>query len=129
MNIYNNVVLPRLCPWAMMSDRLLPYRKRVAWTLRTILHAELALSEMHRVPKPGGQLLFIEHGLAPQELVRRWQRRLTPPWSKFAGGCHLDRPIQALIERAGFDLPQLATGHMQGPRPFTFFYEGRARPR
>lgn len=99
------------------------------WTLCSIAHVEQALSEMRRVLKSGGQLLFVEHGLAPERSVQRWQRGLTPLWSKFAGGCHLDRPIRALIERAGFDLPQIEASYMKGPRPFTYFYEGRGRPR
>jgi len=52
--------------------------------------------------KPGGQLLFVEHGLSPDERVREWQKRMTPLWKRFAGGCHLNRPMQKLIEDAGF---------------------------
>lgn len=99
------------------------------WTLCTIPHAEQALAEMRRVLKPAGQLLFVEHGLAPEARVRRWQHRLTPAWSKIGGGCHLNRPIETLIEQAGFDLPQLETGYMKGPKPMTFLYEGQGRPR
>lgn len=99
------------------------------WTLCTIPHAEQALAEMRRVLKPAGQLLFVEHGLAPEDRVRRWQHRLTPAWSKIGGGCHLNRPIETLMEQAGFDLPQLETGYMKGPKPMTFLYEGQGRPR
>jgi len=99
------------------------------WTLCTIPHAAQALAEMRRVLKPAGQLLFVEHGLAPEARVRRWQHRLTPAWSKIGGGCHLNRPIETLIEQAGFDLPQLETGYMKGPKPMTFLYEGQGRPR
>lgn len=98
------------------------------WTLCTIPHAERALAEMRRVLKPTGQLLFVEHGLAPEARVRRWQNRLTPVWAKIGGGCHLNRPIETLIAQAGFDLPQLETGYMKGPKPMTFLYEGRGRP-
>jgi hypothetical protein len=82
---------------------------------------------MRRVLKRDGRLLFVEHGLAPDERVRRWQHRLTPIWKRFAGGCHLDREMSALVANAGFRIEQLATGYMPGPRPMTFMYEGAAR--
>jgi len=99
------------------------------WTLCSIPHAAAALQEMRRVLKPGGQLLFVEHGLAPEEVVRRWQNRLTPVWRRIAGGCHLNRPIRTLIESAGFGVVRLETGYARGPRPMTFFFEGCAVPR
>ena len=98
------------------------------WTLCSVPDAERALGEMHRVLKPGGRLLFAEHGRAPEAGVRKWQGRLTPLWKRITGGCHLNRPIDTLIENAGFDIEVLETGYMQGPRPMTFMYEGRARP-
>jgi ubiquinone/menaquinone biosynthesis C-methylase UbiE len=98
------------------------------WTLCSIPNAVGALREMRRVLKPGGQLLFVEHGLAPEENVRKWQHRLTPIWKRIGGGCHLDRPIGALVESAGFRITRLDTGYMKGPRPMTFLYEGRAAP-
>ena len=98
------------------------------WTLCTIPHAATALKEMRRVLKPGGRLLFVEHGLAPDESVRKWQNLLTPAWKCVSGGCHLNRPIASMIEGAGFRLDQLETGYMPGPRLMTFFYEGSARP-
>lgn len=99
------------------------------WTLCSIPDAGRALAEMRRVLKPGGRLLFAEHGRAPEENVRKWQDRLTPLWKRVSGGCHLNRPIGALIEGAGFEIAELDTGYMEGPRPMTFIYEGRARPR
>jgi ubiquinone/menaquinone biosynthesis C-methylase UbiE len=98
------------------------------WTLCTIPDAVAALREMRRVLKPSGQLLFAEHGQSPDERVRRWQDRLTPAWRRISGGCHLNRPIRSLIERAGFSVIQLETGYMKGPKPMTFMYEGRALP-
>ena len=98
------------------------------WTLCSIPHADRALAQMRRVLKPGGRLLFVEHGLGPEEAVRKWQHRLTPVWSKVSGGCHLNRPIQALIEHAGFDVARLETGYMKGPKTMAFIYEGDARP-
>jgi len=99
------------------------------WTLCTIPCAADALGEMRRVLRPGGQLLFVEHGLAPDESVRRWQDRLTPVWKCISGGCHLNRPIQILIEKAGFRCERIETGYMPGPKPMAFLYEGRARLR
>ena len=98
------------------------------WTLCSIGNAIGALREMRRVLKPAGQLLFVEHGLAPDANVQRWQHRLTPLWEKMAGGCHLNRPIRALVEGAGFEITRLETGYAKGARPMSFFYEGSASP-
>jgi ubiquinone/menaquinone biosynthesis C-methylase UbiE len=96
------------------------------WTLCTIPHVVAALAEMRRVLRPDGRLLFAEHGLAPDRGVARWQHRLTPCWSYFAGGCHLDRKIDDAIRAAGFRIERLTTGYMAGRNPFTFMYEGAA---
>lgn len=98
------------------------------WTLCSIPDAAAALQEMRRVLKPSGQFVFVEHGRAPEENVRRWQNRLNPVWKRIGGGCHLNRPIRALIEDAGFRMIRLDTGYAPGPRPMTFFYEGCAAP-
>ncbi len=98
------------------------------WTLCTIPKASAALGEMRRVLKPHGRLLFVEHGLAPDWRVRKWQDRLTPIWSHVSGGCHLNRPVRMLIEGAGFRFDRLETGYMPGPAPMAFMYEGSARP-
>ena len=98
------------------------------WTLCSIPDVGVALREMRRVLKPGGHLLFVEHGSAPEESVRKWQNRLTPVWKRIGGGCHLNRPIRTLIEDAGFRMIRLDTGYAAGPRPMTYFYEGCAAP-
>jgi len=98
------------------------------WTLCTIPAVIEALREMRRTLDPNGQLLFVEHGLAPDNNVRKWQDWLTPAWKRIGGGCHLNRPIRASIEDAGFAIQQIETGYMKGPKPMTFLYEGRAKP-
>ena len=98
------------------------------WTMCSIPHADTALAEIRRVLRPGGKLLFVEHGRAPDESVRRWQDRLTPAWRAIAGGCHLNRPISSMIEGAGFRIDRIETGYIPGPRPMTYMYEGSARP-
>jgi ubiquinone/menaquinone biosynthesis C-methylase UbiE len=202
MGFYNDVILPRLCDFAMSNKELVPYRKRVigaaegrvieigvgtgrnlpfygpsakeilalepapklvamarrashratpvnfieasaeaipldddsadtvvtTWTLCSIPRATCALAEMRRVLRPGGKLLFAEHGLAPDASVRRWQNFLTPAWKRIGGGCHLNRPIQRMIESSGFRIDRLDTGYIPGPKPMTFMYEGSARP-
>ena len=99
------------------------------WTLCSIPDAPQALRDMRRVLRPGGRLLFVEHGRAPDPNVVWWQDRLTPVWKRLGGGCHLNRAIGALIEDAGFRFDRLETGYMRGPKPMTFMYEGSARPR
>jgi ubiquinone/menaquinone biosynthesis C-methylase UbiE len=99
------------------------------WTLCSIPNLPRALAEVRRVLSPAGRLLFVEHGRAPDARVRWWQDCLTPMWRRISGGCHLNRPISALITGAGFRIERLDTGHTRGPKPMTFMYEGSARPR
>jgi ubiquinone/menaquinone biosynthesis C-methylase UbiE len=98
----------------------------MTWTLCSIPNPMVALGEMRRVLKPGGRLLFVEHGLSPESRVARWQRRLTPYWKQIGGGCHLDRKMDALIRTAGFQIHAVETGYMAGPKPWTFMYQGSA---
>jgi len=98
----------------------------VTYTLCTIPDAVPALREMARVLKPGGRLLFCEHGVAPDAEVRRWQERLNPIWRRLGGGCHLNRDVPDLIRRGGFQVTNLETMYIPGWRPASFNYWGTA---
>lgn len=96
------------------------------FTLCTIPDPIAALQEMRRVLKPGGKLLFAEHGRAPDHKVRLWQDRLTPLWKPLAGGCHLNRDIPALLKAGGFQIRDLHSSYLPGPRPMTWVWHGWA---
>lgn len=100
----------------------------VTFTFCTIPDVYRALGEVRRLLKPGGRLLFAEHGLAPDPAVQRWQRRVNPLWRALAGGCHLTRDTVRLLEDGGFRmLPGLRADHaMAGPRIATWVSRGAA---
>ena len=88
------------------------------WTMCTIPDVGAALNEVRRVLKPGGTLHFVEHGLAPDEKVRRMQRRLEPMQKRLFGGCHLTRPIVELLGDAGFTVTEVDVFYEKGAPKF-----------
>ncbi|MEQ9547710.1 MAG: class I SAM-dependent methyltransferase [Marinobacter sp.] len=99
----------------------------LTFTLCTIPDWQAALQQMWRVLKPGGELLFLEHGESPHDSTRKWQHRITPGWKKLAGGCHLNRHIADLIRHAGFEILELENLYIpKAPRIAGYIYKGRA---
>lgn len=99
----------------------------VTFALCTIESPERALGEARRVLGAEGRLLFVEHGLAPEEGTRKWQRRLTPAWRKVSGGCHLDRAIPDLVREAGFEVDEVDADWMDAPKIAGWTWHGVAR--
>lgn len=100
----------------------------LTYTLCTIPDGMKALGQMKRVLKPGGQLLFCEHGAAPDESVAKWQNRINPIWKKLLGGCNVNREIPKMIEAAGFSIADIDSMYLPStPRFAGFNYWGQAK--
>ena len=99
------------------------------WMLCSVPNVYRCLAELRRVLKPGGRLIFAEHGASPEPMIARWQRRIEPLWKVIGGGCHLSRSADLLIANAGFRINELETGYLPGPKLATFTYRGVAAPR
>lgn len=93
------------------------------FTLCSVGDPKRVLAEMRRILRPGGQVLFLEHGRAPDPGIALWQDRIEPIWKPLAGGCHLTRPIGAAFRGAGFEVEPLGQGYMPGAPKFAMWNE------
>ena len=96
------------------------------WTLCSIKQVETAIAEIHRVLKPGGKFLFIEHGLSNEPNIQTWQHRLTPIQKVIGDGCHLNRPIRTLIAKQFNNLDIQEFYSPDTPKIGGYFYQGIA---
>jgi ubiquinone/menaquinone biosynthesis C-methylase UbiE len=120
-------VLPEMAETLSLADASVD-TVLVTYSLCTIPDPVSALAAARRVLKPGGRLLFCEHGRAPDADVLRWQRRIEPVWKVIGGGCHLTREIPKLVASAGFAIDTMETMYLpKSPRWAGFNYWGAAR--
>ncbi len=99
------------------------------YTLCSVGSPAAVLGEMRRVLRPGGRLVFVEHGAAPDPGPCAWQRRITPLWRQLAGNCHLDRDVRADLADAGWTFDEIEAGYAEaGTRLTSFTTAGVARP-
>ncbi len=102
----------------------------ITYSMCTIPDAAAALREVHRVLKPSGRLLFVEHGRSTQLSTAKWQDRLNPLWNRLAGGCNLNRNVAKLIADNGFNLDEIETYTLPlTPAILGFHYRGTAKPK
>ena len=99
-----------------------------SFTLCSVQEQRAVLSEIRRVLKPSGVVLFLEHGAAPDSSVAKWQRRIEPLWKRISGNCHLTRPVTRAYENAGFTVERLNAGYIpKSPKPWAWVESGTAR--
>jgi ubiquinone/menaquinone biosynthesis C-methylase UbiE len=100
----------------------------VTFALCTIPDPIAALHGMSRVLRPGGSLIFCEHGKAPDANVCQWQDRINPIWRRIVGGCHVNRDIPQLLKAGGFDVVDMETSYLPGTPKFAGYnFWGSAR--
>lgn len=100
------------------------------YTLCSVSQPARVIAELRRILKPGGNLLFLEHGRAPDRSVCAWQRRIEPVWRPLSGGCHLTRPIGGALRAGGLEVEPVGQGYLAKiPRPLGWMEWGIARKR
>ena len=100
----------------------------ITYTLCTIPDTHKALEEIKRVLKPNGELIFCEHGKAPDAAIKRWQNFINPLWKRLGGGCNLNRNIPLILEDSGFKINKMETMYIPGWKPASYNYWGSAIP-
>ena len=130
----NLAASPVKVEWLDLPEEEIPLEDNSAdtvlliFTLCTIPDWLTALQQMRRVLKPGGKLVFCEHGLAPDASIRKWQERLNPYWKKFTGGCHLNRPIPDYLKQGGFNIRTIEADYLEEmPKFGAYNYRGIAQ--
>jgi ubiquinone/menaquinone biosynthesis C-methylase UbiE len=117
----------------VLSSERLPFAENCfdcvvsTFTLCSIDNVSKALSEVHRVLKPGGKFLFLEHGLSPEPNIQKWQRRLNGLQIRLGGGCHQDRNMKELIAAQPFSSAKIEEFYLDKvPRTHGYIYRGIA---
>jgi ubiquinone/menaquinone biosynthesis C-methylase UbiE len=97
------------------------------FTLCSIGDVARALTEVYRVLRKDGKLLFLEHGLSPDSRVQKWQKRLNWLQVRVADGCHLNRNIRALVTAQPFVSVQADEFYMEKmPKTHGYMWQGIA---
>jgi ubiquinone/menaquinone biosynthesis C-methylase UbiE len=120
-------LIERSCEEIPMDDNSMD-SVLVTYSLCSIPDVSKALNEINRILKPGGELIFCEHGRAPDNVISKWQDRVTPSWTKVSGGCHLNRDISKLINKSRFKIVKFDEQYSSPVKLISFNYRGIAIP-